>query len=161
MFPAGPAAVVPRPDALFWGWRSALCTCNVMVITTTSRRADSVAVTRVLVVDDHDVVRHALAAALNTLADIDIVGCCVDGVEAVAAAARLRPDVVVMDLAMPRMGGLDATREILAGAPETRIVVLTAATPGRHTEQALAAGACACLYKDAGLDALIATLRSL
>lgn len=110
--------------------------------------------------DDHDLVRDALITALSALTDFDIVGCCVDGVDAVGAAARLRPDVVVMDLAMPRMGGIAATRAILASAPRTRIVILTAAT-ARQGEQALAAGARACVFKDAGLDALITTLRSL
>lgn len=135
-------------------------TGSVRVIVTSSRRAEPVAALRVLVVDDHDLVRHALTAALSALTDFDIVGCCVDGVDAVVAAARLRPDVVVMDLAMPRMGGIAATRAILASAPRTRIVILTAAT-ARQSEQALAAGARACVFKDAGLDALITTLRSL
>lgn len=107
--------------------------------------------------DDHDLIRLSVCAALGTVEDFDVVGCCRDGADAVEVAARSRPDVVVMDLRMPGMGGLAATRLILAGEPRTRVVVLTAGPDG--ASDALAAGASAFVGKTNGLDALITAVR--
>ena len=114
---------------------------------------------RLLVVDDHELIRLAVSTALDAVDDIVVVGACADGAEAVAVVAYARPDVVVMDLFMPRMGGLEATRQILAAYPQTRIVILTAAGRGPDTRDALAAGAADCLFKDADLDELITAVR--
>lgn len=106
-------------------------------------------------------IRLAVSAALDGVDDLEVIGSCTDGAEAVTVAAHAHPDVVVMDLLMPGMNGLDATRQILADDPRTRIIVLTAAGRGREIRDALAAGACAYLLKDAGLDALIAAVRGI
>jgi two-component system, NarL family, response regulator LiaR len=87
----------------------------------------------VLLVDDHAVVRKGLRALLDREAGLEVVGEAEDGEQAVRAADRLRPDVILMDLEMPRVGGIEATQQISASHPDCRIVVLTshAAEPSR------------------------------
>src|SRR5689334_6704443 len=80
---------------------------------------------RVLVADDHPIFRDGLAMLLTSVDGIDVVGTAADGEEAVGAAVRLRPDVVVMDVQMPRLNGVEATRRLAAEAPGIGIVVLT------------------------------------
>jgi DNA-binding NarL/FixJ family response regulator len=115
---------------------------------------------RVLLVDDNRVLRARLGAALTMIDGITVIGSCADGDEAVWMVARSRPDAVVMDLSMPRMDGVEATRRILADTPDTRVVIFTAAAAGQRTLDALAAGAAACIFKDATIDDLIAALRA-
>ncbi|MFJ9587201.1 response regulator [Streptomyces acidicola] len=110
---------------------------------------------RLLVVDDHPLVRGTLALALGRSALVEVVGVACDGAEAVEAVARLRPEVVLMDLAMPVLDGTEATRRLLALWPRTRVVVLTSAAGGRLEQAALDAGASRILYKDAGIDAVL------
>lgn len=85
---------------------------------------------RVLLADDHETVREGLKAILHAQPDIEVVGEASDGEEALAAARRLRPQVVILDISMPRMNGLIATREIRHASPHTRVLALT-----RHAEQ--------------------------
>jgi DNA-binding NarL/FixJ family response regulator len=85
---------------------------------------------RVLLADDHETVREGLKAILHTQPDMEVVGEATDGHEALAAARRLRPQVVILDISMPRMNGLVATREIRSACPHTRVLALT-----RHAEQ--------------------------
>lgn len=85
---------------------------------------------RVLLADDHETVREGLKAILHAQPDIEVVGEAADGEEALNATRRLRPQVVILDISMPRMNGLIATREIRQASPQTRILALT-----RHTEQ--------------------------
>ena len=80
---------------------------------------------RILVVDDHPIVRNGITSVLASQSDFDVVGEAATGDEAVATAATLEPDVVLMDLRMPGMGGVAAAAAILAARPSTRIVVLT------------------------------------
>ncbi|GAA4235059.1 hypothetical protein GCM10022254_41450 [Actinomadura meridiana] len=80
---------------------------------------------RVLLADDHPVYRDGLRLMLESTGEVEVVGTAPDGTVAVEMAGRLRPDVVVMDLRMPRLGGVDATRRILAARPETGVLVLT------------------------------------
>lgn len=115
---------------------------------------------RVLVVDDHELVRTTVVAALRGAAGIEVVGSCTDGQEAVDAAERTRPDVVLMDLSMPRLGGVEATRRLLATRPGLRIVVLTSMVSGRRVQAALAAGAVACVVKDADTAHVIDAVRA-
>jgi DNA-binding NarL/FixJ family response regulator len=106
---------------------------------------------RVLVVDDQALVREGLMTLLETAPDINPVASAADGEEAVALAARHRPDVVLMDLRMPKLGGVEATRQILAARPETEIVVLTTHADEASILDALRAGARGYLTKDAGI----------
>jgi DNA-binding NarL/FixJ family response regulator len=106
---------------------------------------------RVLVVDDQALVREGLMTLLEVAGDIKPVAAAADGEEAVALAARHRPDVVLMDLRMPKLDGVEATRQILAARPETEIVVLTTHADEASILDALRAGARGYLTKDAGI----------
>ncbi|MGW0964820.1 response regulator [Streptomyces sp. NPDC002516] len=110
---------------------------------------------RLLVVDDHPLVRDTLADALGRSPLVDVVGLAGDGAEAVEAAVRLLPDVVLMDLVMPVLDGAEATRRVLELRPGTRVVVLTSAVGGRLERAALDAGAAVILRKDTGIDAVL------
>ena len=101
----------------------------------------SAAPTRILVVDDHGIVRDGLSVLLNATNEMQVVGAVADGKAAVRAAARLTPDVIVMDLALPLLSGIDATLLILAAQPLIRIVILSAWDTSEHVFRALRAGA--------------------
>lgn len=116
---------------------------------------------RVLLVDDHGVVRDALYYLLEAQQDIQIIGTAADGLEAVEQATLNCPDVVVMDIAMPRMNGLQATRKITEICPKTRIVMLTIYNSSEHVEQALSAGAKGYVLKDAAGRELVEAIRTL
>src|SRR5512135_2136405 len=81
---------------------------------------------RVLLADDQDVIRTGLTIILNHQPDIEVVGQAADGLAAVETAQRLQPDVILMDLKMPRLNGIQATRQIVAALPRTQIIILTA-----------------------------------
>ncbi len=104
--------------------------------------------TRVLLVDDHAMVRTGIAALLGATDDLEVVGQAADGAAAVAAVAERHPDVVLMDLSMPGVDGVEATRQILADHPEVRIVVLTSFSDRDRVSDALAAGAVGYQLKD-------------
>jgi DNA-binding NarL/FixJ family response regulator len=106
---------------------------------------------RVLVADDQALVREGLMTLLEVAAGIEPVAAAADGEEAVALAARHRPHVVLMDLRMPRLDGVEATRRIRAAQPETEIVVLTTHADDQSILSALQAGARGYLTKDAGI----------
>ena len=114
----------------------------------------------VLLVDDHQLVRAGLAALLDTADGVNVVGEAADGRQAVELARQLRPDVILMDLSMPVMGGAAATREVLAERPGTSIVVLTSFSERDRVSEALAAGATGYLIKDCEPRELIAAVRS-
>jgi DNA-binding NarL/FixJ family response regulator len=105
---------------------------------------------RVLIADDQRVVREGLAMLLGLLPEVDVVGCACDGDEAVAMAADLLPDIVLMDLRMPRCDGVEATRLLRECVPQTTVVVLTTYADDRSVIDALRAGARGYLTKDAG-----------
>jgi DNA-binding NarL/FixJ family response regulator len=113
----------------------------------------------VLVADDHQQFRDALVALLE-LDGFEVVGQAADGADAVALAKQLRPDVVVMDLKMPVLNGLDATRLVRDALPSTPVLVLTAFTGDELERAALAAGATAFVAKDANLEELRAALAA-
>lgn len=114
---------------------------------------------RLLIVDDQPIIRRGLSMMLAAEADIDVVGQAADGHEAVALALAERPDVVVMDLQMPRASGVVATREITAQLPETRVVVLSTYDDDELVFEAIRAGAHAYLLKDASEADVLETIR--
>ena len=115
---------------------------------------------RVLVADDHAVVRAGIVALLGSEPDIEVVGEAVDGVEAVELAAALTPDLVVMDVRMPRLTGDEATARILAETPGVRVLVLTTYESDASILAAIEAGASGYLLKAAPADELLAGVRS-
>jgi DNA-binding NarL/FixJ family response regulator len=115
---------------------------------------------RVLVADDHAVVRSGLEQLLSTAEDIEVVGSVADGEQAVDAAAREHPDVILMDLSMPVLDGIEATKRILADDPDAHVVVLTSFSDNRRIMDALGAGAIGYLLKHAGPDELLGAIRA-
>ena len=102
----------------------------------------------VLIADDHPFVRHGLRTYLETLDDLEVVGEASDGAEAVELATRLLPEVVLMDLVMPELGGVEATRAIRAASPSTKVIVLTSFDDDEKVFPAIKAGAAGYLLKD-------------
>ena len=115
--------------------------------------------TRVLIVDDDPLVRSALALMLGGQDDLDVVGEAGDGRDGVTMARRLDPDVVLMDIRMPRLNGLDATRELLARPEPPRVIVLTTFDADEHVFGALAAGADGFLLKDTPPAEIVDAIR--
>ncbi|MCX4457360.1 response regulator transcription factor [Streptomyces sp. NBC_01340] len=115
---------------------------------------------RVVVADDQTVVREGIVMLLGLLPGIEVVGAAGDGYEAVALVAELAPDVVLMDLRMPRCGGVEATRRIRAEHPGTQVVVLTTYADDESLFPALRAGARGYLTKDAGGDEIVRAVES-
>ncbi len=114
----------------------------------------------VVLADDHQMVRAGLATLLGSTDDIRVVAQAGDGEEAVAEAARTLPDVVLMDLSMPRTDGVEATRRILGEQPDVKIVVLTSFSDRGRVSDALAAGAVGYLLKDCEPGDLLAAVRA-
>jgi DNA-binding NarL/FixJ family response regulator len=112
-------------------------------------------VIRVAVVDDHAIVRNGLVQLLSADPELEVVGAAGDGAAAVALCAELRPDVVLMDLSMPGMDGVEATRRIVESAPGVQVVVLTSFVDRERVLAALDAGAIGYLLKDAEPDELL------
>ncbi len=115
---------------------------------------------RVLIADDHAVVRQGLRTFLALQAEIEVVGEAADGEEAVAAAERLQPDVALMDLVMPRLGGIEAIRRIRELSPSTRVIVLTSFVDEDRMIPAVRAGAAGYLLKDVQPQELVRAIRT-
>ncbi|MGK5548599.1 response regulator [Streptomyces sp. URMC 127] len=114
---------------------------------------------RVMIVDDQMMVREGFSVLLNAMPDIEVVGEAVDGREAVEKVAALRPDVVLMDIRMPVLNGLEATREIVAADADAKVLVLTTFDLDEYVYQALRAGASGFLLKDASARQLADGVR--
>jgi DNA-binding NarL/FixJ family response regulator len=130
---------------------------EVPLAATTSVRSGRI---RVVIADDHRILRQGLIALLRVEKNIDVVGEAADGVEAVELARSLRPDVIIMDVSMPKMSGIDATRQIVAELPDVRVVGLS-----MHEDETIAAsmrqaGAVDFVTKGGRSDALISAIRA-
>jgi DNA-binding NarL/FixJ family response regulator len=115
--------------------------------------------TRLVVVDDQEVVRAAFGALLATQADFEVVGAAADGAQAVRLCADAHPDVVLMDVRMPVMDGIEATRRIVAAEPRSSVLVLTTFDLDEHVYDALEAGASGFLLKDVTAERLFDAVR--
>jgi DNA-binding NarL/FixJ family response regulator len=113
-----------------------------------------------MIVDDHDFCREGLVEVLAEEPDLQIVAECPDGADAVRLVDEVCPDVIVMDLQMPGMNGADATREVLRRRPAARVIIVTGIPGSRLAEQAMAAGAYACLAKAGDCSPLLAAIRA-
>ena len=114
---------------------------------------------RVMVADDHPIMRNGLRDALGAEEDFEVVGQAADGVEAVRTAVRVEPDVIVMDVMMPRKDGVDACREIMETLPGTQVLMLTASSTEDAVVEAVAAGATGYLQKHSGPEELADAIR--
>jgi DNA-binding NarL/FixJ family response regulator len=115
---------------------------------------------RVIVADDHPLFRAGLLTALELSGSVEVVGEAANGLEAVACAVRLQPDVVVMDLHMPVLNGIEATRQIIAAHPETGILVLSMLEDDESVFSAMRAGARGYLLKGAGADEITRAIKA-
>jgi DNA-binding NarL/FixJ family response regulator len=114
---------------------------------------------RVLVADDQEMVRAGFRRLLESEAGIEVVGEAADGIEACESARRVKPDIVLMDIRMPRLDGIAATRRVIASAPATRVLILTTYDLDRYVYAALRAGASGFLLKDAPAADLVDGVR--
>jgi len=115
---------------------------------------------RVLLVDDQQLIRAGFRVLLDAATDLQVVGEAADGVNAVDEARRLRPDVVLMDIRMPRLDGIEATRAIVAAVPTVRVLILTTYDLDEYVYEALRAGASGFLLKDVRADHLVEAVRT-
>ncbi|HMQ33224.1 MAG TPA: response regulator transcription factor [Chloroflexaceae bacterium] len=115
---------------------------------------------RIMLIDDHAIVRKGLSAYLDTYPEIEVVGEAGGAAEGVAMAARLLPDVVLMDLVMPEMDGIEATRLLKAASPTTQVIVLTSYSEDERIFPAIKAGALSYLLKDVGPDELVRAIKA-
>ncbi len=116
---------------------------------------------RVLLCDDHTILREGIAALLATAPDMQIVGQAGDGVEAIELAVRLRPQVVVTDIAMPRLNGIEVVRRLGQQLPDTRVLVLTMHTEEEYVLHLIRAGAAGYLLKDSAGTELLSAVRAI
>lgn len=115
---------------------------------------------RVLIVDDHAILRMGLASLLSSKSEIEVVGDASDGPSGIRKALKLKPDVVIMDLMMPGMDGIEATKELLAKAPESKILILTTFGTSNGINNALEAGAMGAVMKNCDFSELTDAIRA-
>ena len=121
---------------------------------------DDAPVIRVLIADDHPLMRKGLTDILNGVEGIEVVGAAEDGAAAIALAYAVKPDIVLMDISMPGMDGIEATEKLVEMDSGVRVVMLTSYSEREKITQALAAGAVSYLTKDAPPEAVIRAIRS-
>ena len=114
----------------------------------------------VILADDHPVVRDGLCFLLNAQNDIKVVGTAVNGLEAVELASKLRPNVAVMDIAMPLLNGIEATQQICSLCPDTRVAILSIHFTSVHIQRALQAGAMGYLLKESAGEEVVEAIRT-
>jgi len=110
---------------------------------------------RVVLIEDNDAFREMLEMVLQPVAEVVVVGSAASGNEGVVLCARLEPDVVLVDYRMPGMNGVETTRAVLAAAPRTRVICLTASVAADEIEELRAAGAVACITKEQKLELIV------
>jgi DNA-binding NarL/FixJ family response regulator len=115
---------------------------------------------RTLLADDHNLVRQGIRALLEKMPDIEVVGEAADGVEALELNEKLRPDVIVMDITMPRLNGIQATRRISESHPEAKVIILSVHSDSALIRQALRNGAKGYLLKTASFEELLLAIRA-
>jgi len=115
---------------------------------------------RLLIADDHGLMREVMACFLEAAPDLEVVAEAENGREAVALAVQYQPDVVLMDLTMPQMNGLEATRQIVAQVPQARVLVITASRNESMLQQLLSAGAAGFVLKTGDTDELLSAVRA-
>lgn len=114
---------------------------------------------RILIVEDHNLLRQGLRSLVSTLPDFEVIGEARDGKEAVRQALALTPDLILMDLSMPGMNGMEATAQIKRRLPQIRVIALTAYKTDEYVREALRAGADGFVLKDASYEELVLALR--
>jgi two-component system, NarL family, response regulator LiaR len=114
---------------------------------------------RILVVDDHPVVLKGTQALMADIDDVEVVGLASNGMEAIELAASLKPDVILMDIIMPEMDGIEAIRRIIADNPDAKILVLTSFITDERVFPSIKAGAMGYILKDSNLDDLVSAIR--
>jgi len=114
---------------------------------------------RVLLAEDHAAYRKSLKLLLQSCGSIDVVGQAKNGCEAVRLNKSLHPDVVVMDIAMPLLNGLQATRQIMATSPATKVLILSSHSDPEYMERSMVFGACGYLLKQSSADVLVQAIR--
>jgi len=114
---------------------------------------------KVLLIEDHSVVRAGLRALLHASGDLRVIGEAENGQQGVEATQRLRPDVVLLDLGMPRLNGIQAARQIMHEAPKTRVLVLSSYGDEQHVREAVAAGVAGYVLKQSDGGALLEAMR--
>jgi DNA-binding NarL/FixJ family response regulator len=115
--------------------------------------------TRILLVDDHQILRQGLKALLEREEDLQVVGEAADGRAAVSLARELHPQIVVMDVSMPSLNGIDATRQIINAMPDVKVLALSAHSDAKMVTETLKAGAKGFLLKDVAVDELVSAVR--
>jgi DNA-binding NarL/FixJ family response regulator len=115
---------------------------------------------RIVLADDHKVLRHGLSAALKNEADMEIVGQAENGHEAIRLTQELRPDVIIMDIAMPELNGIEATRQIIKDHPKIKIIALSMHSNKKFIHEMIKAGAKGYLLKDCEYAELISAIRT-
>ena len=116
---------------------------------------------RVLIADDHAIVRMGLVALMSAESDIEVVGESKNGVEAIRESLRLKPDIVIMDILMPRKDGIAATKELREKLPDTKVLVLTSVGTSNDISRAMAAGASGAILKNADNGNIIDAIRNI
>lgn len=116
---------------------------------------------RVLLADDHTLVRESLVGVLQADGDVEVVAQAADGLEAVAKAIACRPDIVIADISMPRLNGIEVVRRLREALPDTRVLMLTMHQEDEYVLQAVRAGASGFLVKDSAASELLAAVRNL
>ncbi|MEJ2701149.1 MAG: response regulator transcription factor [Sedimentisphaerales bacterium] len=116
--------------------------------------------TRIIIADDHAIVRHGLSRAFDQQEDINVIGQAKNGLATIELVRKLSPDVVVMDIAMPDLNGIEATRQIVAASPNVKVIGLSMHSSNRYVREMFKAGASGYLLKDCAFEELLEAIRN-